>query len=133
MWPSGRMVFARLYCFLADVLSSHPLREKLVFRLGKTHTQGKDLDSGLDLHWKAEASKNIRGEVACILCDTVVMFQCQIRWMSFAGGPLVISAGARPQIISKQFKNVLLCVSHLHISDACKPERLKSAEWLHQI
>ena len=49
------------------------------------------------------------------------------------GRPLVISAGARPQIISKEFKNVLFCVRHLLIFGACKPERLKTVEGLHQI
>ena len=56
--------------------------------VGKTHIQGKDLDASLDLHWQAGASKNIRGEVACDFCDTVVIFQCQIWWISFAGAAL---------------------------------------------
>ena len=82
-----------------------PLCQKLVFRVGKTHIQGKHLDASLDLLWKAGASKNIRGEVACDFCDTVVIFQCQIWWMSFAGAALChLGRGRAPDrfpIISK--------------------------------
>ena len=65
-WPWGTMVFPRRFWFVGKrhVCLLIPLCQKTVFRPGKTHTQGKDLDSGLDLHWKARASKNMRGEVA---------------------------------------------------------------------
>ena len=72
----------------------------------QTHTQGKDPDSGLYLHWKAEASKNIRGEVACNFCDTVVIFQCQIWWMSFAGAASCHFGRGRP---SDHFPRIQKC------------------------
>ncbi len=49
------------------------------------------------------------------------------------GRPFVIWAGAWPQTISQQFKNVLFRVGHLHISDASKPEAFKSVIGVHQI
>ena len=52
-------------------------------------------------------------------------------WPGPDPGP--IWAGAGPQTISQQFKNVLFRVSHLLISDASKPEALKSVIEVHQI
>ena len=107
--------------------SNHPI----VSCVGKTHIQGKDLDASLDLHWKAGASKNIRGEVACNFCDTGVIFQCQIWWMSFAGAALChLGQGRSPDRVPI-IEHVLFRVGRSHISDAFKPEVLKSVEGAH--
>ena len=79
-----------------------PLCLKLVCRIGETHIQGKDLDASLDLHWKAGASKNIRGEVACGFGDdTVVIFNAKSGGCPSLGRPVVIWAGAGPQTVSQ--------------------------------
>jgi len=117
---------------IAFVFSSRCVKKKC-FTYAKRILRERTLTRASTCTGKPGPPKISEGRWHAFFAILLSFFNAKSDGCPLRGRPLVVSAGARPQIISKEFENVLFCVSHLHIFDACKLERLKSVEELHQI